>query len=188
MVTSPSSQARFAIRFFVVSVVVLTAALGLGRAFAVLLPPALWPDVQFPPAFAASTVAVLLGSHFLSRGLAAVRRERQVLFRQQLLLALIAGGLFVSLQVAAINWLLQRQRPEDAQTSATAFVAVMAALHALHFAVAMLFLVYVWLKAHNDRYDHEYYWGVLVCAWFWHALSVAWIAVLAVVGIATHGV
>ncbi|MFO1093983.1 MAG: hypothetical protein U0992_11835 [Planctomycetaceae bacterium] len=33
-------------------------------------------------------------------------------------------------------------------------------------------------RAHAERYDHEYYWGVSVCAWFWHALGIAWLFVL----------
>jgi cytochrome c oxidase subunit 3 len=186
-VTGPTSQSRFAIQFFLASVGVLALAMLLGRLLIFLLPPTLLRGVQFPPVFAVSTVAVLFGSLFLSRALTAVRRERQVEFRRQLLLALSAGGLFVALQMAALNWLLRRQAPGETQTSATAFVAVMAALHALHFVVAILFLVFVLLKAYSDRYDHEYVWGVLVCAWFWHALSVVWIAVLVVVAIASQG-
>jgi cytochrome c oxidase subunit III len=186
-VTEPTSQSRFAIHYFLISVGVLALAMVLGRSLIFALPPTLLPGVQFPPVFAASTVAVLLGSLFLSRALAAVRRERQAEFRQQLLRALMAGGLFVALQMAALNWLVQRQPLEEAQTSAIAFVAVIAALHALHFVVAILFLVLVLLKACSGRYDHEYFWGVLVCTWFWHVLSIVWLVVLAVVAIASQG-
>jgi heme/copper-type cytochrome/quinol oxidase subunit 3 len=133
--------------------------------------------------FIASTAAVLWGSVCLSRALSAVRRERQAEFRRQLLWALCAGGLFVALQMAALNWLMRRQAPAEVQTGETAFVAVMAALHALHFVVALLCLVFVAVQAFADRYDHEYFWGVLVCAWFWHALTLVWLAVLAVVAI-----
>ncbi|MDZ4687577.1 MAG: cytochrome c oxidase subunit 3 [Planctomycetaceae bacterium] len=183
----PTSNSAFAVRFFLVSVGVFALALLVGRWLIVAWPPTLWPGVRFPPAFLASTVAVLCGSVFLSRALGYVRRERQLEFRRQLLSALIAGGLFVAIQMSAINWLVQRQPPGDMQTGSMAYVAVAAALHALHFVVAMLCLIFVLLRAHADRYDHEYYWGVFVCAWFWHALSIIWIVVLTVMAIASHG-
>ena len=68
----------------------------------------------------------------------------------------------------------------------TPFVAIvmLAALHGMHFVVAVLFLSYVTVRALADRYDHEYYWGVSVAAWFWHALGVVWIGILAVFAIA----
>jgi heme/copper-type cytochrome/quinol oxidase subunit 3 len=57
-------------------------------------------------------------------------------------------------------------------------------LHGMHFVVALLFLCHITVQAMADRYDHEYYWGVTVCAWFWHALGVAWVAILFVMLIA----
>jgi len=98
--------------------------------------------------------------------------------------ALVAGVLFVALQATALNWLLRRQMPEDASTGAAPFVAVLACLHAMHFVVALMFLAFVFASAQIDRYDHEYYWGVTVCAWFWHVLGIVWLAVLGVMAIA----
>jgi hypothetical protein len=59
------------------------------------------------------------------------------------------------------------------------------ALHAMHFTLALMFLVWVTLGAFADRYDHEYFWGVVVCAWFWHALGIAWGCILIVFAIST---
>ncbi len=95
------------------------------------------------------------------------------------------GTIFVALQGASLNWLVQRQSPDDVATGAAAFVMIAAALHAMHFVVAILFLAYVVVNAGYDRYDHEYYFGVTVCAWFWHALGILWIAVLVVIAIAS---
>jgi cytochrome c oxidase subunit III len=38
--------------------------------------------------------------------------------------------------------------------------------------------VWVTLSALSDRYDHEYYWGVKICALFWHALGIVWLVIL----------
>lgn len=161
----------------------LTVVYGLGMAFAWSLPPGLFPEVRFPPAFAASTLALLWGSGLLSQAVGYVRREKQPEFRRCLCLALFAGGLFCALQMAALNWLIQRQSPADVQTGDRAFVVVLAALHVMHFLLASMFLVYITLKAHADRYDHEYFWDVRLCAWFWHGLGAVWLAVLVVVAI-----
>jgi heme/copper-type cytochrome/quinol oxidase subunit 3 len=74
------------------------------------------------------------------------------------------------------------------ETGASPYVAVISALHAVHFVVALMFLVFVTVHAFADRYDHEYYFGVTICSWFWHALGVAWLIVLGVIGvIVTYG-
>lgn len=156
---------------------------GLGRAFMWSMPPHLFPEVRFPPTFAASTLTLLWGSGLLSQAVGYVRREKQPEFRRCLCLALFAGGLFCALQMSALSWLIQRQPAAEVQTGDRAFVVVLAALHAMHFLLASMFLIFVTLKAHADRYDHEYFWGVRLCVWFWHGLGVVWLAVLVVVAI-----
>jgi len=184
VVTAARSRSQLALRFFVVS----ATALGIGGALAAGLvriwPSTSFPRASFPPVFVLSSVALFAGSVFLSQAISAVRREKQARFRRMLLFALIAGAMFVALQTTALNWLIRRQTPEEASTGPGAFVAVFASLHAMHFVVALMFLSFVTVQAWADRYDHEYCWGVTVCAWFWHALGVVWLAVLVVAAIA----
>lgn len=144
------------------------------------------PDesLRFPAAFAVSTLLLCCGSAALSKAVAYVKRERQRLFRRALGAALLAGTLFVGVQSHALSQLIRQQVPDEVPTGAGAFVAVVVALHAMHFLVALLCLVYVTVQALADRYDHEYYWGVTLCAWFWHALGIVWCVILATMGIA----
>ncbi len=183
--TARVTRSDIALRFAgsAVSVAFLAGMLawGLMRCF----PPSTFPALRFPPLFGVSTLLLLFGSYSLSRAIAAVRRERQVLFRRHLIQAVLAGTAFVAVQISALNWLIQRQLPEEASTGAGAFVIVMAGLHAMHFVVAVWFLIFITVWALADRYDHEYYFGVTVCAWFWHALSAVWFAVLVVIAIAS---
>lgn len=177
------SQSRLAVQFFAVSLLALSAAGALAAGLMRVWPATSFPQATFPPVFALSTAALLAGSACLSQAVDAVRREKQVRFRRFLTGALCAGSLFVALQCAALNWLVRRLNPDEAATGAGAFVAVLAALHGLHFVVALLFLAFVTVRAFADRYDHEYYWGISVCAWFWHALGVLWLVVLGVMAI-----
>jgi heme/copper-type cytochrome/quinol oxidase subunit 3 len=141
--------------------------------------------LHFPPAFAVSTLLLALGSFSLQQALRAVQRERQGEFRGWLRAAVAAGGLFMGVQSYGLWTLLPRHRsPEEAALGVTGFVLAFAALHALHFLVAVLFVCFIAVRTQSDRYDHEYYWGVTVCAWFWHALGIAWGAILIVFAIA----
>ncbi len=141
--------------------------------------------VLFPPAFGISTGLLLLGSLLMGRALHFVRIEKQRPFRRWLLSALAVGGLFVGVQSFGLWSLMPHDRTAHAaQAGVTTFVLMLASLHALHFVVAVLFLSFVTVRAFDDRYDHEYHWGVTVCAWFWHALGVVWMGILVVIAIA----
>jgi cytochrome c oxidase subunit III len=182
-VTVPQ-RSEFALRFFFVSALLLGLAGGLFALLLRVVPLAMnRGPTQFPRAFVASTLLLMAGSFALSRAHGFVRRERQRSFRLSLVAGLIAGMLFVGVQTYALACLIRQQPPDEVQTGAGAFVAVMAALHAMHFVVALLCLVFVTVQAYADRYDHEYYWGVTVCTWFWHALGIVWLAVLGVMTI-----
>ena len=179
---SPSRQAR---RLYVVVACAITLAGGLAGLLIHLTPPGhVGGDSGFPPAFPISTVLLAAGSGWLVRAVQQVRRERQRAFRRSLVLALGAGVLFVGVQSWGLWWLGRQQNPAAAQTGANAFVLVFAVLHAIHFTVALLFLAWVTLRALADRYDHEYYWGVSLCGYLWHALGIVWLVILAVLVIA----
>lgn len=180
-----SGSGRVAVRFIFASVFVYLTAGAVAFVFIHFFPGRVVPEkVVFPTAFWFTTVLLAVGSGFLHRAAFAVRHERQTTFRESLLVALVAGTLFVGLQTYGLASLARNQLPEEAQTGANAFITMLAALHAMHFALALLFLVWVTLNALADRYDHEYSWGVTVCAWFWHVLGVVWMLILVVFAIA----
>ncbi len=179
------STTSLAHRFFVVVILVFLFAAGL----ATLLIRNTYPHsensgVLLPTSFYVTTALLLAGSCSMQFALQAVKLEQQRAFRRGLLLSLGAGILFVAVQSQGLFQLVQRQIPEEASTGVNAFVVVLASLHGIHFTIALLFLIYITLLGLADRYDHEYHWGVSVCTWFWHALGIAWIAILCVFAIA----
>jgi cytochrome c oxidase subunit 3 len=183
----PEAPSRLALRFIFVSVAVYAAAGGLALILIRCLPAAAAPgQVVFPPVFWFTSLLLALNSGLMQRAVHCVRRERQRPFRASLICALVAGTLFVGAQSYGLRSLMRNQVAEEAQTGANAFIAIMAALHAMHLSLALLFLIWVTLNALADRYDHEYSWGVTVCTWFWHGLGIAWTCILMVFVIATH--
>lgn len=149
------------------------------------LPPAS-TVLQFPVPFFASTLFLAGVSVELHRAVQFVRREKQRPFRRSLAAALACATLFVAIQSYGIRWLAQWQTPEEASTGAASFVFAFAALHAMHVAVALMVLVFVTVRGFDNRYDHEWNWGVVVCAWFWHFLGWIWFVILGVFTITTR--
>jgi cytochrome c oxidase subunit 3 len=174
------TAAKTAIRFFVG----FAAALGAGGTVAWFLihfvnTRLAVPKATLQPAFGAGTLLLVAGSTVLQRALHHVRLEHQRPFRRSMLAAVALGILFVGVQSYGLWCLVQGRMPADASTG-VAFVFVFAALHGMHFLLALMCVVFVALRAFQDWYDHEYYWGVTVCAWFWHFLGIVWGAILMV--------
>jgi heme/copper-type cytochrome/quinol oxidase subunit 3 len=180
------SPSQVALRFFVAAAAAFCMAglvalllIDLHRSFG------LGVARSVPPAFLISSLLLFGASANLVRAVGAVRIERQRAFRRSLVLALGLGALFVGVQSYGLSCLLENQHTRTAATTGEyAFAFVLTTLHGLHVTVALLFLSFVTVRALGDRYDHEYYWGVTCCAWFWHALGIVWMGVLAVFAIA----
>lgn len=178
-------HARAALRFFLTAagVVLLASLVTLLAVWVFGMPRE--PERLFPPAFWVSTSLLAAGSYSLSKAVRYVRRERQQPFRRWLVTGLVLAALFVGVQAYGLASMLPHERtPQAASTGVTAFVMALTTMHAMHVIVASLFLSLVSVRTFADRYDHEYYWGVSVCTWFWHALGIIWLAILAVFAIA----
>jgi cytochrome c oxidase subunit III len=186
MIQRAPARSRLAIRFILISAGVYVACFAVALALIRFFPPphVVPGQVAFPAAFWFTTVLLAVGSGSLQHGVSCVRLEQQKPFRRSLVIALVSGVLFVGVQTYGLQCLIRNQVADDVQTGANAFIFIMGALHAMHFSLALLFLVWVTLNALADRYDHEYSWGVTLCAWFWHGLGIVWLCILAVIAIA----
>src|SRR6516162_9411971 len=172
----PAPPSRLALRFIFVAVAIYAAAGALAILLICCVPAAAASGgVVFPPIFWLTSVLLGLNSGFMQHAVHCVRCERQRPFRRSLVCALVAGTVFVGAQSYGLKSLMGNQDPDETQTGANAFIAIMATLHAMHLSLALLFLVWVTLNALEDRYDHEYSWGVSVCSWFWHGLGIVWV-------------
>ena len=176
--------AAFAVIFFFAATGLLLGALG-GAWLAVQLTPAspAWNQMAFIISFVSSTGLLTAGSVQLARATVFVRAERQPEFRRCLAWALVIGMAFVCVQTYGLQSLIIRQTDNiAAELMHAAFAFIL--LHAIHVVVALLFVVFIYLRALADRYDHEYSWGVAFCGWFWHGLGIIWIAIMAVFTVA----
>lgn len=183
MSSSQPEQGRFALYLFATYVAVIGISTMIARGLVLVLgPPGTTSEnLVLPPAFLHCSILLIAGSALLHRAVGQVRIERQKPFRQALILSLIVGTLFVAFQTYGLWYLLKAAAPvSHTETGVHSFAFVFAILHGFHFTVAMMFLVFVTLRSFQDRYDHEYYFGVTVCTWFWHILGIVWAAILMV--------
>ena len=173
------SKSELALRFFVLSVGLLLVAIFIAAVGIRLSDSAGNPSRSVMPiAFWISTALLAVGSATLHQAAWDVRRQRLEPFRRQLASSLLAGTLFVGVQCAGLWRLVQNQDPQAAETGANAFVVMVAGMHGVHIVVALLFIAWVTVNAYGNRYDHEYSSSVTFCAWFWHALGIAWLVIL----------
>ena len=170
--------AVFAISFFASAVaILLTAAVVAWFAVKATANHASWHQTGFIASFIVSTVLLITGSVQLIRASTFVRMERQAEFRRCLAWAVLVGTAFMSVQSCGLTLLAGASGmglASEVRHAAFAFIF----LHAIHVTIAVLFLLYVFLRATSDRYDHEYSWGVTVSGWVWHGLGVIWMAIL----------
>lgn len=159
---------------------------GLLAAGLILMSQGTFPAVPiyFPRGFVFSTLLLIAGSVTLQRAVSYVRVEKQRSFRRCLVLALGTAVLFLAVQGEGLWALVASHARMNETADAVTFISVLATLHGMHFTLAILFLEYILVRAWDDAYDHEYYWGVSACAVFWHFLAIVWGGILGVFGIA----
>ena len=172
-------------RFFLATIAQAAVCIGLSLALAAVYgAPPQTERIRLPVAFQFATIALAAGSWFLHSSRNYVRVERQKEFRRSLLLALAFAILFVGVQSFGLwGFMKSTTDYQNPQLNTHGFVFMFASLHAMHFLIAQSVLLWVTLAACHDRYDHEYYFGVTFATWFWHALGIAWLAILFVFSI-----
>ncbi len=142
---------------------------------------------QLPRLLWWSTAILFLGSHFLFRAYALVRREKQKQFRIALTISFLLGGLFCIVQSIGIRQLtIEHWELAGNQAGLIASVILMAFLHVAHFVAGYIALGYVLIQACRGRYDHEYTSGVRLAAIYWRFLDLVWLCMLLLFWLAAH--
>lgn len=145
-----------------------------------------WVPVALPPAFAFSTVTILLSSAALHFNRVAFRHERFQNGFMWLTVAVVLGFSFALLQMA--GW--KRMILSGAQLSQTsdAFVFLVSGLHFLHLLLGLAGLCWMWLDSYRDQsYVDGYLHSLnpmkmtrrIIVPVFWHFLDGLWLVLFA---------
>ncbi|TWT34815.1 cytochrome c oxidase subunit 3 [Blastopirellula retiformator] len=125
-----------------------------------------------------STLFMFGVGYSLHRAVAAIRFEKQVLFRRWLL---SAGGLaivFLVFQAIGLCRLLAEHQALGDNVQMYGLMFVLIFLHALHVIGGLATLAMITNRAWHGGYDHESYVGVAICADYWHFLDAVWVVML----------
>jgi cytochrome c oxidase subunit 3 len=143
--------------------------------------PAAAHSLRLPQLLWVST-AMMLGVSICFHGaVKSVRRERQIMVRRWLLLALLCAIAFLAIQTPALLELLQRHfamRSQNVTIYGLIFVLVL--LHAAHVLGGMIGLGVVVHHAYKGMYDHEHYFGLSNAAMYWHFLDAVWLVMFSI--------
>ncbi|MBL4885519.1 MAG: hypothetical protein JKY95_13420 [Planctomycetaceae bacterium] len=142
---------------------------------------------DLPILFWWSTGFLFTGSYFLSRAYALVQREKQKQFRVALSISLFLAAAFCVVQTIGCLQLLDQHWGQPAlQKSSLATIMVLVTLHVAHFVAGFIALIFVTIKAHQGRYDHEYAHGVRLAKLYWRFLDIVWIAMVGLFWVASR--
>lgn len=138
-----------------------------------------WPPPGVPVlpiGLPALNTAILLASSFtFSRGLAALRRGERHALPGWVAVTFLLGGAFLGLQGHV--WLSLGRAGLHLTTGGiygSAFYAL-TVFHALHVAVGLLILAWVFVQALLGKYTEHNQVKVQLCTMFWHFVDVVWI-------------
>ncbi len=134
--------------------------------------------VHLPPALWGSTLILVASSVTMHLALNYVRQEKQVQFRQMLIVTLVLSVMFVLIQFPSLYRLLTEHfellsKQERAYYYGLIFFMIV--VHALHVLGGMIPLAVITWKAHAKAYDHEAYGPVKYTAVYWHFLDIVWL-------------
>ncbi len=141
-----------------------------------------------PWSFLVSSVCLLMVSGMLHRATRTVRRDRLLKTTWLLAASLIAAVVFLTIQLLAMNQMLQETALMAGNgRGLVGMVVVWAFVHALHVAGGVIALGIVATRAAIGKYDHERHFAVDFTAHYWHFLDAVWIAMLVAFWATTGG-
>ena len=144
------------------------------------------PPLELPLSFIGTTFLLVGISAALHKAVQSARNEQQLALRQLIGLAFVLSLLFLIVQSFGMTWLalvhFKIDKPSETLYGLTFFLAL---VHALHVVGGLVSIVWVMIKAWMMKYDHENYWGVVYCAWYWHFLDIVWLFMLLSFWVAT---
>jgi cytochrome c oxidase subunit 3 len=123
---------------------------------------------------ALNTLVLLASSFTFARGLQEVKKGRRSALSAWVAATMVLGIAFLALQVSVWRSVAQ----SGLQISDGIFGGVfygLTAFHALHVAVGLLILLWVFARSIQGLYSEHNYINVRLCTMFWHFVDVVWI-------------
>ncbi len=134
-------------------------------------------DLELPSAFFISTVMIIISSitYFVAKK--AVAKNNQKMGTIFLLITLVLGITFISLQFVGFSQMLENGYYFTGPTSniKMSYVFLIAAVHIAHVVAGLISLLVVLVRQARKKYTPENMLGMELGATFWHFLDFLWV-------------
>lgn len=146
---------------------------GYVRARSVTWPPPGFPSL--PVALPAVNTLILLASSFtFSRGLHEIKQGRRRALSAWVGATIVLGAVFLALQVVVWRSVSLSGLQFNSGLLGGVFYGL-TTFHALHVAVGLLILLWVFARSLQGAYSEHKYITIRLCTMFWHFVDVVWI-------------
>ncbi|MGF1557778.1 MAG: heme-copper oxidase subunit III [Flavobacteriaceae bacterium] len=134
-------------------------------------------DLEIPNAFYISTLLIIISSLTYAIAKRAVQKDNKPLAMMWLLVTLVLGITFISLQFYGFQNIIASGYNFTGPTSniKMSYVFLIAFVHILHVVAGLISLLVVIYNTSKNRYTPTEYLGVSLGATFWHFLDLLWV-------------
>lgn len=144
---------------------------------------ATWPEprtVLAIPITAVNTFILICSSVSMVKAYAAATRDDQAGLKRWLLLTVIGGATFVSIQAVEYHHLIEKGfLPSSGLFGATFYT--MTGFHGFHVTCGVLSMIWVTIRAFRGKYAGGRYQGIETIGLYWHFVDLVWIILFTVV-------
>lgn len=137
-----------------------------------------WYDIAPPTWFYISTISIIASSLLIVRAKKLFQLKKYKAFRQFLILAFIAGLLFVVFQILGFGELRSRGLLLAGDNIASSFMYIIVGLHALHVIgglIAFIFVICLYTSKKVLYYSEH---SLTLFSIYWHFVDILWIYLL----------
>jgi cytochrome c oxidase subunit 3 len=144
---------------------------------------ATWPEprtVLAIPITAVNTFILICSSVSMVKAYAAATRDDQPGLKRWLLLTVIGGATFVSVQAVEYHHLIEKGfLPSSGLFGATFYT--MTGFHGFHVTCGVLSMIWVTIRAFRGKYTGGRYQGIETIGLYWHFVDLVWIILFTIV-------
>jgi len=136
-----------------------------------------WLTFGLPTAFFISTAVILISSITMNMAVQAAKKDSQSAIIRSILLTLLLGIVFGISQFIAWKALIRSNVyfTGTQSNAAGSFLYVITGLHLAHILGGIIALIITFFKARAKKYSPANYFGIRLCAIYWHFLDGLWI-------------
>ena len=142
-----------------------------------------WPDprtVLAIPITALNTFILICSSVSMVKAYAAATRDDQAGLKRWLLLTVLGGATFVSVQAFEYHHLVEKGFLPSSGLFGSAFYT-MTGFHGFHVTCGVISMIWVTIRAFRGKYAGGNYRGIETIGLYWHFVDLVWIILFTIV-------